>query len=218
MNLVLLLISLWSVRPAPTVEARVNLVADARVVAHLPDSLFEEDEVRENLMSGLTTSLLILVETRDDAGRLQRGGARVDIRYELWDEQLLVTALDMSGQVQKHMFDDLDELKAWWRAWPMYVLPEMSGVLPSHARARIRLEVVPFSVNEQSSAQLWLSGAGGRAPDGVQNDGTGSVRREGEAGQTGPGLSARLINLMVATSVKRKPLLTFTWRVPITRP
>ena len=86
--------------------------AEGVALTRLPPMLRQED-VRRHLGTGLTTTLAF--EVRLTGGGKARGAARIDIRYELWDEIWLVTRADTSGRTQRARFPSFDQLDAWWR-------------------------------------------------------------------------------------------------------
>ena len=107
-------------------------------------------------------------------GGRARGGARIDIRYELWDEVWLVTRADTSGRTQRARFASFEQLEAWWRDLRLEVLPPAASPGP----AEVRLRVIPFSQSEQLDAQRWFSPQPGRA---VRRQRRGRLRSPGGA-------------------------------------
>ena len=88
------------------------------VLTRLPTVLSHE-EIRGHLGTGLTTTLAFEVRV---PGNKVRGGARIDVRYELWDEVWLVTRADTSGRTQRASFPSFERLEAWWRDLKLEVL------------------------------------------------------------------------------------------------
>lgn len=166
------------------------------VLTQLPPVL-RQKEVRHHLRTGLTTTLAF--EVRADR---TRGGARIDVRYELWDEVWLVTRADTSGRTQRARFPSFDQLETWWRDLRLDVLPARS----SAGQAEVRLRIIPFSQSEQLDAQRWFSRSLAKEPP---NDSAGAV--SGVLSEP----SGDLFNLLLATSIGRPALLEFEWNVPI---
>jgi hypothetical protein len=180
--------------PAPAVEP----VREGLALARLPPVL-ADDEVRKQLATGLTTSFVFEATGRDAAGRKVRGAARVDVRYELWDEVYLVSRIDAAGRAAKVTLPSFERLAEWWRDSRLVVL---RGATP--ARTEIRLRVIPFSQAEQLDAQRWFSQA-------LSAEKAGSAGAVSEAVEDQPESFSQVINLLMATSIGRPALLEFEW-------
>lgn len=172
--------------------------ANGVVLTRLPPVLRQE-EVRRHLGTGLTTT--VAFEVRTLGGTRTRGGARIDIRYELWDEVWLVTRADTSGRTQRTRFASFEQLEAWWRDLRLEVLPARSPAGP----AELRLRVIPFSQSEQLDAQRWFS----RSLSGESTGSAGAV--SGVVAEP----TSDLFNLLLATSIGRPALLEFEWRLSV---
>jgi hypothetical protein len=170
------------------------------VLTRLP-SVLRQEEVHRHLDTGLTTTLAF--EVRTTGGTRTRGGARIDIRYELWDEVWLVTRADTSGRTQRTSFASFEQLEAWWRDLRLEVLPARSPAGP----AELRLRVIPFSQSEQLDAQRWFSRSLTGEPAGSAEAVSGVV-----AEPTGD-----LFNLLLATSIGRPALLEYEWKLSVPR-
>lgn len=166
------------------------------VLTRLPPVL-RQKEVRHHLETGLTTTLAF--EVRADR---TRGGARIDVRYELWDEVWLVTRADTSGRTQRARFPSFEQLESWWRDLRLEVLPARA----SADDAEVRLRIIPFSQSEQLDAQRWFSRSLATEPP---NGSAGAV--SGVLSEP----SGDLFNLLLATSIGRPALLEFEWNVQI---
>jgi hypothetical protein len=166
------------------------------VLTQLPPVL-RQKEIRHHLGTGLTTTLAF--EVRADR---TRGGARVDIRYELWDEVWLVTRADTSGRTQRARFPSFDQLEAWWRDLRLDVLPARA----SAGEAEVRLRIIPFSQSEQLDAQRWFSRSLATEPSPGSAEAVSGVLSEP---------SGDLFNLLLATSIGRPALIEFEWNVSL---
>ncbi|MES1243078.1 MAG: hypothetical protein ABUT39_15810 [Acidobacteriota bacterium] len=179
---------------APALE-RVS--GEGIVLTQLPPVL-RQKEIRHHLETGLTTTLAFEVRADDRA----RGGARIDIRYELWEEVWLVTRADTSGRVQRARFPSFEQLESWWRDLKLDVLPARASAGP----AEVRLRIIPFSQSEQLDAQRWFSRSLATEP------------QTGSAGAVSGVLSepsGDLFNLLLATSIGRPALIEFEWDVDV---
>lgn len=161
----------------------------------LPEVL-SRPEVRRHLTTGLTTGLLVRFEARGGDGRAVRGAARVDVRWEPWDEVFHVTVLDGAGRVRRETLASFERLAAWWSALDVVVLPRAPATLTS---SRVELSVVPFSHAEQLDAQRWFSSA--PPPETVD----GAAAGPGESRLNG------VVDLLIATSIQRRSVVRFRW-------
>jgi hypothetical protein len=171
--------------------------AEGVALTKLPP-LLRNGEVRRQLGTGLTTTLAF--EVRLGGGKA-RGGARIDIRYELWDEIWLVTRADTLGRTQRARFPSFEQLESWWSDLRLEVLPPRTPPGP----AEVRLRVIPFSQSEQLDAQRWFSRSLAAEP----TDSAGAVSGLLEEP------SGDLFNLLLATSIGRPALQEYEWKLAV---
>jgi hypothetical protein len=160
--------------------------------------ILDDEEVRHRLTSGLTTSFHFSVDLRGDEGK---GGARVEIRYLLWEEAFQVTAYGLDGSVAQSQQATPEALRAWWRNLRLVVLEETPADGRS-APVRVTLDVLPFSAREEEDTQRWLSetlNRDGESPGAVQRPG----QRESSLGQ--------VFNVLIATSIRRRAVRSYLW-------
>lgn len=176
------------------------------VVSALP-GILAEPAVRPHLSTGLTTSLIVEVTASDGRGSKVRGGGKIDIRYELWDELFLVTRTDVAGRGRRESLPSFERLEEWWRKLEIAVL-STAGLDPGgNWDVKVRVSVLPFSQSEQREAQRWFS------------DSIGEARREeatagpGEASVEGPDRLSEALDLLIATSIKRRSVVSYAWTV-----
>jgi hypothetical protein len=182
---------------APALDA----VRDGLELSHLPP-LLGEAEVRKQLGTGLTTSLLFEATAKGTASGKLRGAARVDVRYELWDEIYIVTRIDATGRAVRTTLPSFERLAHWWREARLVVI---RGPAAASARSvEIRLRVIPFSQAEQLDAQRWFSQA-------LSAEKSGSAGAVSEAVEDQPESFSQVINLLLATSIGRPALLEYQW-------
>lgn len=172
------------------------------VLRDVPDVLTAE-AVRPHLTSGLTTTFVFRVEPGRGISPGAAAGARVEIRYEPWDEVFLVTAYGADATAIRHTAAGEAELIEWWRALRLPLLD--LGIDPSYpaGKVKILLDVVPFSRAEQADTQRWYSESVHRAGRGVGE----TNRSAGEGGDT----LEKIFSVLVATSIQRRPLTSFGW-------
>ncbi|HEV2851286.1 MAG TPA: hypothetical protein VHC97_00625 [Thermoanaerobaculia bacterium] len=191
-------------RPGAAVQApAIEAAREGLVLSRLPHVLAEE-EVRKQLGTGLTTSFVFQTTARDASGTRTRGGARVDVRYDLWDEVYVVTRVDASGRALRTTLPSFEKLGEWWRDARLVVIrPPAAGRARS---AEVRLRVIPFSQAEQLDAQRWFSQA-------LSAEKSGSAGAVSEAVEDQPESFSQVLNLLMATSIGRPALLEYEWKL-----
>ena len=177
------------------------------VVTDLPDIL-SKPEVEPHLTKGLTTTFLFRVDLLGVAKGKQAGGARIEIRYELWDEVFKVQVLEIDGEMRQSEFSSQETLMEWWRGTKLIVVPLDSPPAAEAAQARVTLDVVPFSQLEQIDTQEWFSRSVSSAElarsEGLSTSVSGNEKR-----------ASGVFGVLIATSIRRKPLITFRWNLEI---
>ena len=163
-----------------------------------------EPAVAEHLTTGLTTTFLFRLTTRDRLGERLTGGAQVQVRYELWDEVFHVAAAGIDGRLERLELDSPEALATWWGRLELLVLDGQRADLRGQATIRLSLEVVPFSSSEQRDAQRWFS-------ESLEKRGRSSAEEVAESVEDSPEQLSRAINLLLATSIRRRALATFHW-------
>ena len=71
------------------------------VAANLPVSILQDASVRKQLRSGLTTTFLLVTRQRDT--RIV-SGARIEIRYDLWDEVWIAQKIEFDRKSERSAF------------------------------------------------------------------------------------------------------------------
>jgi hypothetical protein len=172
---------------------RARLGSNGEVEVFLPPSVLTRREVAKQLTSGLTTAFVLRAEERKISG-----GARVEIRYDLWEETYLVTVLELDDRIHKVKIASAARLAQWWRETPLRVL-RTTG---SPASIQARLQVLPFSAREEAAAERWLSDSVGAAPD-------------KNAGRDPRSSTSALLDAIIGTSVDRRPIVEFRWKIRV---
>ncbi len=200
---------------------RIELDAERRLVLTGLPPILSDPGVKEHLTTGLTTSIVFR------PGGKSQGGARVDIRYDLWDEVFQVAAMGSAGgalteqgaggapaeqgaggaplRARPASFAALLE---WWQGLRLVIADADRLEPPWPRRLRVKVDVVPFSAAEQDDARRWFS----ESIEEGRRSGTGEVGRSGD--ETTETLS-RTFNLLLATSIRRRALVSFSWNLPL---
>jgi hypothetical protein len=175
--------------------------SDGALTITLPADLLRSREVKEQLTSGLTTVFVITVTARH--GReTTKGGARIDVRYALWEEQYVVAVLDPTGQERRATFDSEAAFARWWTENALVVTAPRS--FGRRVDAQVKLKMLPFSSQEQNDTRRWLSRSISASQD--RTDDTRAAQ------------SAEILRIIVETSVRRRPLLEREWSARAERP
>lgn len=175
------------------------------VLTRLPPVL-DREEVAPQLTRGLTTTFVFVVDlvgVRDDD---QAGGARIEIRYELWDELFDVVAMGVDGRPMRAEIASMEELREWWGEVRIAVVDRAPTTVEERVRARVRLDIVPFSQSEQVDTQRWFAKSVSSA-ELARSEGL-STAVDGSEDQTGGVLS-----VLIATSIRRRPMTSLRWTV-----
>jgi hypothetical protein len=188
------------VRPALAVAFSLLLAALARaqqpqlgftvqpggvVAATLPASILQDASVRKQLRSGLTTTFLFVTRQRDT--RLL-SGARIEIRYDLWDEVWIVQKVEHDRKSERQRLTSLEALEKWWRT-PL----RMMATKASRVALQIDLSVLPFSAAEEADARQWITKSGG----------------------VGTSSDAGLVDALIGTTISARPLTSYRWNVEL---
>ena len=182
--LVLLAAAARAQQPRPSFVVQAGGV----VAAALPVSLLDVPSVRRQLGSGLTTTFLVLARQRDTRAIT---GARIEVRYDLWDEVWIVRRLEFDRRGEPQRIASRDALEKWWRT-PLRLLATSAPRLA----LQVDLSVLPFSDAEEEDVRQWMSKSGG-----VGTPGTAS---------------AGLVDVLIGTTISAKPVTSYRWNVDLT--
>ena len=166
-------------QPGPTVSRSGD-----RLLVALPASVLKDRVVRARLDSALTTTFILKSRIRGQTGENM---ARIEVRYDLWDEVYRVRRAAIQQVVKPQ------ELDAWWRT-PIDI-GRMAG---NRATIEMELIVLPFSATEESDAREWLSKSGA-ARDSSSADSNGVVA------------------VLIGTTLSARPVVSYRWTAEIER-
>ncbi len=165
-------------RPVFTQQAGV-------VAASLPASVLQDERVKKQLGSGLTTTFLLAVRQRDTTVLT---GARIEVRYDLWDEVWHVKRVEFDGKVDRQRIASNEALEKWWKT-PVRVFTTNADRVP----LQVDLTVLPFSAAEEDDARAWITKSGG----------------------VGTGSGGGLVDALIGTTISAKPITSFRWNVDL---
>ncbi|HYI11249.1 MAG TPA: hypothetical protein VEK57_19495 [Thermoanaerobaculia bacterium] len=156
------------------------------VAAVLPASILSDTDVRKQLSSGLTATFVVAARNRVTQ---DLSGARIEIRYDLWDEVWLVRKIEFDRKQEQQRIASFEALEKWWKT-PLRLLATGAPRAP----LQIDLTVLPFSAAEREDARQWISKSGGV---GTAGGGTG------------------LVDALIGTTIAAKPIMSYRWSVEL---
>lgn len=183
-------------------EPRIGLerTGGEAVLTRLPDVLSAED-VRGHLDSGLTSTLALHAVVRDGRSRAEAEGW-IAVRYDLWDEIYRVASRGIFGQRSLEI-SSFDELVRWWRK-PRARLPTADLDPESEWQVRLDLDLIPFSSAEERDARRWVA-------ESLRHPERSATDSVSDATESGPEELSNVLNLLLATSVRRRAVASWRW-------
>ena len=153
------------------------------VTTTLPVSILDSAPVKKQLAGGLTTTFLV-------AARQQQRvlGARIEVRYDLWDEVWHVRRIEFDRKEDRQRLTSREALEKWWRT-PVRIFASAAPDLP----LQVDLSVLPFSASEEEDARQWIAKGGGVATP------------------SGEGL----VDVLIGTTLAAKPIIRWRWDVQV---
>ncbi len=198
----LLLLPLLWVAPAFAEAPRLSWSPDdGLVLADLPPVL-DQAVVDRQLKKGLTTAFVFRVESPETA---EPWVATIEIRYELWDEQYLVTIRGGDREAESMTLPSRQELGSWWTATTIPMC-EATRLPQPPRRAKVSLHLIPFSRSEQIETQRWFAESVRRA-----GQGEGSTSSPDESGTS----LDRVFDSLIATSIRRRSVIQWDWTLEV---
>jgi hypothetical protein len=159
------------------------------VAVALPAALLADRDIHRQLGSGLTTTFILTARQRD-ADR--RGAARIEIRFDLWDEVWIVHRVEADGKEERERIASRELLDKWWSA-PVRVF----AAAADRVVLNVSLTVLPFSAAEGEDARQWISKPGGL-----------TVAEGGSP----------LITALIGTTLNAKPIRSYRWQGEVVFP
>ena len=185
--------ALWSIAflaSAARAEVRPAFTAaGGNVTVALPASYLQDATVRKQLSSGLTTVIVILAKK---SGTANAGGARFEIRYDLWDEVWLAKRIEFDGRTDRQRIATFDALLQWWHSPARIVASNGARIA-----LNVELRILPFSAAEEQDARDWISKSGGVAT---------------------PSAAGSFVQTLIATTITARPIVMYRWNVDLPMP
>jgi len=182
-----------------------SLIRENALDLVLPEAVFQDETLKEHLLSGLTTTFQLVCR---ETGKGQLAvGFRIDIRYEPWDEVFFVTLRDSRGKGESLRFESQTDLTNWWSGKRFRLVPEADLAVGEKRSFSVVLTIIPFSQQEQEKARDWLT---------YQNENPEGGLFEGRVGRGGNGSRTQqgnLLRIMLATSIQRDAIKRYQWKV-----
>jgi hypothetical protein len=157
------------------------------VAAVLPASILSNAAVKKQLGTGLTTTFLLVARQRPANART---AARLEVRYDLWDDVWLVRRIEFDGRQERARLTSLEALDKWWRT-PLRLLSSSA----TRVQMQLDLSVLPFSAAEKEDARQWISKSGGVADSG--------------------GGAGGIVDALIGTTIGAEPITSFKWNLEL---
>jgi hypothetical protein len=172
------------------------------VLSELPPVL-DHNEVGDQLRTGLTTVFSLRVEVQPVDEPMM---ATLQIRYDLWDEQYLVTLEREPTVVEPLVLSDRSELRIWWSNLRL-LFCETNPLSDRLHQAAVSLHVIPFSHSEEAETRQWFTDSVRRAGRDVSDPRQNPVDVHGALD--------RVFETLIATSIRSRPLVHWNWTLEI---
>ncbi len=191
--------------PAAAAAVRLDLDPERGVVLSGLPPILAEEEVRRHLTTGLTTTLLFRLEPQ---WRVAPAGARIEVRYELWDEVFHVGVLTADGRSEQMVVPSFEELATWWQQVDLVVLNLEAQRGTAERYVRLVLDVIPFSQAERDDTERWFSETIGATARSASEEAERSPEEREES-------LGRVLSVMIATSIQRRALTSYEWSLQL---
>jgi hypothetical protein len=172
----------WCGRIAAQTRPVFGVQQGGVVTTTLPLHVLENKSVRRQLESGLTTTFLLKTNGENSA--------RLEVRYDLWDEVWVVRRLEGDRKVERQTLASREALERWWRM-PLRLLASEAA----RVSLELELSVLPFSVAEEEDARQWIAKSGGVG--------------------TSSGGGGALVDALIGTTLSARPITSYRWNVEL---
>lgn len=199
MSLCLLLLMLFQGDAQPQL-----LQEEGRLRMALSRDVLEASELQRRLHSGLTTSLEFVTQVRV-GDNTESYFSLLEIRYEIWEEELIVRRIEADERGRSATFKTMEELEAWMEDEPMVV-----GFHPENAEGSVRVQcrILPFSQSEGLETREWFSKVLSVPSAGQRGQKDRSRKRNLREGESSSGI----FDVLMTTSIQRRSVRTYKWK------
>ncbi|CAM2007355.1 hypothetical protein [Acanthopleuribacter pedis] len=203
----------WCTLWRPIAKPPLQVAAPGVLKMVLPDAVWEDEDLRRRLFSGLTTTIELETELPHRDPEARTAFALMEIRYDVWEEQLLVRTFEPGGSMSQATLKDVDALRLWLKKNPLalYLLDDQH--LNRALTAKVRCRIIPFSKLEQEQTMAWFANLGEAQANGEQV--AASRGRLGQGPETDRG-GNDFFRVLMTTSIERRSVVSFRWRYALT--
>jgi len=201
MNALLLTFLLLSQNPWPQ-----PVKATEGVTIQLPGDILESPKMKRRLFSGLTTTIELATTVKMERGDSVSFFCFLTLRYDVWEERLLVHLVNARKELHTNHFDGLEPLAVWLKDAPILIafFEEDPGTMLIKTRCRI----IPFSQQEAGQTQDWFARKLNVPAAGERGSTNPSKQRE-STGETG---GQGIFEVLLTTSINRNAVKTYRWK------
>ena len=173
----------------------------------LPQQVLADPDLKRRLFSGLTATIELQTQTRV-GGRQQLSYALVEIRYLVWEEQLLVRKFEPGGSITRASLGDLPGLKAWLGKNPV-IIARIATDGPRATSLRVTCRIIPFSKAEARQTQSWFANLLKVPEAGSRGQADRDRKRKPSRGDDqGNGI----FGVLMTTSIDHGSVVTYKWK------
>ncbi len=181
-------------------------LAPDTLVVKLPADLLDDATTRRRLLSGLTLSLELETQLEGPHSE-RRQHTLLTVRYDVWEEQILVQELDPNGAVHAKTFKQLDDLFAWLArdGLPAASLSQLEYPL----RLRITCRITPYSAEEARLTRDWFA----QRLEVARAGDRGLVGGEGASTPNGN----NVFEVLMSGGIRERPIQVHSWKWTLQR-
>ena len=170
-----------------------------------PPDLLESSDFKRRLFSGLTSSIELITEVNAGGGnRLHY--SLIEIRYEVWEEQLLIRIIEGSGSPNTLSFKSLDNFKQWLVKNPIVVANLLQEERGKPLKVKLSCRIIPFSRSEQLQTKDWFAKLI-KVPDAARRGQSNRSRQRNVEGSNN-----NVFQLLMSSGIDRSSVLTWQWK------
>ena len=189
-------------------EGELSLSERGELVFQFPAGFFEEKPFQRRLFSGLTTTIVLELELSEGrSGPKETAFALMEIRYQVWEEVLLISLTEAHGRRQDFQVAQVADLLVRLEKNPIRL--SRPGQIPASKKiqASVTCKVYPFSRGEIEAARKWISKVVNVPEGGARNPVNPAQRRSlGRDTQTDS-----IFEIILRPSLERRLERSYRW-------